>query len=226
VKRISNTLFFLFFISLAGFGPSAWAHTDVTPQEANGMMDANDQLIILDVREVSEYCDPPGHIPGALNYPWNSGVLLERYDELPQDREIVVVCRSGGRSHQAANFLDSQGFLYVYDMLGGMSAWEWETVECVDSDSDGVNDDLDNCPDDYNPSQADSDADGTGNACDLDCPNLDGLNPVNFMDFSILAENWLRTGPGLAGDLDMNEVVNANDLRILADYWLSSCYEE
>ena len=226
MKNILLTLFFLLFVSLTGFGSYAWAHTDVTPQDANDMIDANDQLIVLDVREVSEYCNPPGHIPGALNYPWSSGVLLERYEELPQDREILVVCRSGGRSNQAANFLDSQGFLYVYDMLGGMLAWEWETVVCVDSDGDSVNDDLDNCPNDYNPSQTDSDGDGVGNACDLDCPNLDGLNPVNFIDFSILADNWLLTGSGLAGDLDMNEVVDANDLEIFAGYWLSQCYEE
>jgi hypothetical protein len=38
-------------------------------------------------------------------------------------------------------------------MEGGMSAWEWETVGCIDSEGDGVNDDLDNCPDHHNPGQ-------------------------------------------------------------------------
>jgi DMSO/TMAO reductase YedYZ molybdopterin-dependent catalytic subunit len=95
-----------------------------------------------------------------------------------------------------------------------------------DNDSDGIPDSKDNCPGVYNPTQADSDGDGTGNACDGDCPNLDGLNPVNFTDFAKLAANWLLTWPGLAGDLNENGVVDANDVEIFADYWLSECYEE
>lgn len=95
-----------------------------------------------------------------------------------------------------------------------------------DGDSDGVPDSNDNCPSDYNPSQADSDGDGIGNVCDEDCPNLDGLNPVNFADFSILAGNWLLVDVNLAGDLNKDETVDFNDIEILTDYWLSHCYEK
>jgi rhodanese-related sulfurtransferase len=204
----------------------AWGHTDVSAQEAKAMIDANENLILVDVREVSEYCDPAGHIPGALNYPWNSGVLQQQYEDIPVDGEILVHCRSGYRSNLAAQFLDSKGFLYVYDMLGGFLAWEWETTACVDSDGDGLHDDLDNCPADHNPDQTDSDGDRIGDFCDDDCPNLDGLNPVSFIDFSILAQNWLQTSPGLAGDLDSSQVVDEDDLRIFTDYWLSNCDEE
>ena len=57
------------------------AHTDVTVAEALNMVNNNAQLIVVDVREESsEYCGPLGHIPGALNYPWSSGVLEDRYD--------------------------------------------------------------------------------------------------------------------------------------------------
>ncbi|MHC4617745.1 MAG: molybdopterin-dependent oxidoreductase [Planctomycetota bacterium] len=94
-----------------------------------------------------------------------------------------------------------------------------------DDDNDGVANSMDNCPGTYNPLQADSDGDGTGNACDTDCPNLDGANPVNFVDFSVFADNWKEIGPGLEGDLDQNEVVDANDLAVFKDYWLSNCYE-
>lgn len=96
----------------------------------------------------------------------------------------------------------------------------------TDDDADGIPDSTDNCPSVYNPSQKDSDDDGTGNACDDDCPNLDGVNPVTFRDFSMLADNWQLIGPSLAGDLNMDLVVDVNDLAILTDYWLSDCYEE
>jgi DMSO/TMAO reductase YedYZ molybdopterin-dependent catalytic subunit len=95
-----------------------------------------------------------------------------------------------------------------------------------DGDSDGVPDSIDNCPNDYNPSQADSDGDGIGNVCDEDCPNLDGLNPVNFADFSILANNWLKVDANLTGDLNKDETVDFSDIEIFTAYWLSHCYEE
>ncbi|MFH1717241.1 MAG: rhodanese-like domain-containing protein [Planctomycetota bacterium] len=92
----------------------------------------------VDVREPYEYCGVRGHIPGALNYPWTSGVLRARYEELPKDGPILVVCQSGGRSNAAASFLDSNGFTMVYDMLRGMSVWQWETAPCKYSGGSGT----------------------------------------------------------------------------------------
>ena len=223
--KLSNFFILIIVLSLA-FNSIAPAHTDITSQEAKNMVDSNDQLIVVDVREESEYCATTGHIPGALNYPWNSGILQQRYEELPRDGEILVYCRSGGRSHMASNFLDNNSFLYVYDMLGGFSSWQWETTGCFDSDGDGVNDDLDNCPNNFNPSQRDSDGDGGGDTCDANCPDLDGLNPVNFIDYSFLMQNWQAAGPNIPGDLNKDNFVDINDLAILSHYWLSKCYEQ
>jgi len=111
-------------------GAGGCAHTDVTAGQAQRLITATDDLIIVDVRERSEYCDARGHIPGALNYPYTSGVLEARYQELPKDHPILVVCRSGRRSNLAAELLRSHGFTEVYDMTGGMKAWEWETAPC------------------------------------------------------------------------------------------------
>lgn len=127
-------------------GSCALNHTDVTPQQAQDLINSTDQLIVLDVREVYEYCNAIGHIPGALNYPWKSGILQVRYEELPADRPILVVCRRGNRSNLAANFLVSKGYSLVSDMLGGMQAWLWETELCVDSDDNSINYDLDKYP--------------------------------------------------------------------------------
>ena len=122
----------LFAVALASAAASA--HTDKTPAEIEAMLDAGGDLVVVDVREPSEFCDsiyhPPGHIAGAINMPWNSGYLQAHYGELDPDRATVVVCRSGGRSNAAANFLDGVGFTQVFDMLGGMNAWLWGTVDC------------------------------------------------------------------------------------------------
>lgn len=149
------------------------AHVDVTGEQAKELIDAAHPPTVIDVRETNEYCGSGGHIPGASNYPWNSGVLQAKYEELAADSSILVVCRSGRRSNEAAQFLASRGFSPVYDMIGGMRGWTWKTVGCVDSDRDGLNDDLDNCPGVYNPEQVDSDSDGVGDACDDDRSDLD-----------------------------------------------------
>ena len=127
-----KTVLFLTCVLFIVFIPYASAHTDVTPEQAYELIGSTDDLTVVDVREPSEFCGAGGHIPGAVNYPLTSGVLYDRYEELPMDNPILVVCRSGGRSNQAATFLDSQGFSMVYDMTGGMNAWIWETEPCVE----------------------------------------------------------------------------------------------
>ena len=166
MKRISNIILLYIFLQMFYLPQNAFAHTDLTPLEARELIENNKNLTVIDVREAAnEYCKL-GHIPKALNYPWSSGVLEENYHELPLDGEFLVVCQSGHRSAPAADFLDTQGYLHVYVMEGGMSAWEWKTVGCVDADLDGINDDLDNCPDVSNPGQEDADKDGVGDACE------------------------------------------------------------
>jgi rhodanese-related sulfurtransferase len=97
--------------------------------------DAGGNVVVVDVREPSEYCDSlaavPGHIVGAVNMPWNSGVLQANYGLLDPNDSTIVVCRSGARSNAAANFLDGESFTNVFDMLGGMTAWQHETELCA-----------------------------------------------------------------------------------------------
>jgi rhodanese-related sulfurtransferase len=108
--------------------PAVLSHTELTPQQAKDMIDSNPDIILVDVREDSEFCGE-GHIPGSLNYPWNTGVFQEKYAELPEDADILVICRTGNRSHAAATFLAEQGFTSVYD-IGGITSWDWEILTC------------------------------------------------------------------------------------------------
>lgn len=215
----------VFHILLVGLAQAEIPHSDISVLEANALIASNDDLIIIDVRNDYEYCDPPGHIPGAYNYPAYT-TLQSSYDDFSVDDTILVVCQSGSRSNYAATFLGSKDFKHVYDMEGGTGLWialGYPTVSCVDSDDDEFNDDLDNCPTVFNPAQTDSDGDGIGNVCDNDCPELEGFDLVNIADLAIFSANWQQTGPALAGDLDMDEDVDIEDLRIFVKYWLSTC---
>lgn len=78
--------------------------------------------LVLDVREQSEY--EAGHILNSKLVPM--GKLLERIGELEKyrDRPIVAVCRSGQRSASACALLGKQGFAQVYNLNGGVMAWQ------------------------------------------------------------------------------------------------------
>jgi len=75
---------------------------------------------ILDVRQPEEWAD--AHIPGSTLIPL--GELENRMNELPQNKEIVVVCRSGNRSAQGRDILKQAGFNQVTSMAGGLNEWK------------------------------------------------------------------------------------------------------
>lgn len=91
---------------------------DVFPQEVN---DNASQLCLIDVREESEFFGELGHVPGSQLI--NLSSLPENLKELPKDKSIVFICRSGGRSAQASSFVQQHGFVNVYNMQGGMLMW-------------------------------------------------------------------------------------------------------
>jgi filamentous hemagglutinin family protein len=88
---------------------------------------------------------------------------------------------------------------------------------------DGLGDLCDNCPERLNPSQQDSDADEVGDACECEGANVNGIDPVDFIDLTLLAANWLLTGNALEGDINADEKVDFSDISTVASYWLSNC---
>jgi rhodanese-related sulfurtransferase len=80
----------------------------------------DDNVLLVDVRTPGEY--QLEHIPGSRLLPLS--LLHQRSDELPKDRPIVCVCRSGARSQSAAELLAELGFADVSNLSGGMIGWK------------------------------------------------------------------------------------------------------
>ena len=112
---------------------TTWSYSDITPAEVHSKLADGDTLILLDVREISEYlaghiAEPDGQLPlTPVIMPWSSNVLATVYDRLPTNIDIIVYCQSGGRSALASAFLETNGFSRVYNMTGGFSSWSYET---------------------------------------------------------------------------------------------------
>lgn len=92
---------------------------EITVQELNTALKSGPKPVLLDVREANELENsklddivhiPMGEVPGRLN-------------ELDKNAEIVVVCRTGGRSARITDFLLSSGYTNVKNMVGGMNEW-------------------------------------------------------------------------------------------------------
>jgi rhodanese-related sulfurtransferase len=97
----------------------------ISAEEAKARMDENKDVIILDVRTSEEYNE--GHIENAILIP-NETILDSPPDALPDlNAEILIYCRSGNRSQQAAEKLIDLGYTNVYD-FGGIIDWPYDTV--------------------------------------------------------------------------------------------------
>jgi len=94
---------------------------DISVRELKERMDAGEKLRILDVREPHEW--EQDHITEE-NWPMAS--VPPRINELDKDVELIIHCRSGGRSGQIAMYLKSQGFTKARNLIGGMLAWKAE----------------------------------------------------------------------------------------------------
>lgn len=92
--------------------------TDISPRELQALLAATDPPVVLDVREPWE--QDIARLSATLDIPM--GEVPQRLDELPRDKDIVVMCRSGGRSAKVAEYLDREGYR-VRNLAGGILAW-------------------------------------------------------------------------------------------------------
>ena len=103
------------------FGPQI---PSVTPAEVGP------DAYLLDVRESDEWAG--GHAPGAHHLPMME--VPARMSEVPSDADVVVVCRSGGRSGQVVSYLIGNGWDNVRNLDGGMRSWAAAGRELVSDD--------------------------------------------------------------------------------------------
>jgi rhodanese-related sulfurtransferase len=107
----------------AGSKSAAAEPQKLTAQEAHDRMTGGGERVILDVRTAEEYAE--AHIPGAILLP-NEDIGDARPAELPVlDTEILIYCRSGNRSAQAAEKLAKLGYTNLYD-FGGINDWTYD----------------------------------------------------------------------------------------------------
>jgi sulfur-carrier protein adenylyltransferase/sulfurtransferase len=97
--------------------PSRAGYRDVSPEAAYRERGA---ARLVDVREAAELADT-GFIPGAEHAPL--ATVEERAARWNKDEDIILICRSGGRSGRAAEILVRHGFCRVMNMTGGMNAY-------------------------------------------------------------------------------------------------------
>ena len=102
-----------------GDGFNATGYVDLTPAEANQMIEDNPDLVIIDV---SPYW-AEGHIPGAVSYPLGDGSLDEAIPMLDKMGMYLVYCHGDGPSMEGAQKLVDAGFETVYRLAGNYSAW-------------------------------------------------------------------------------------------------------
>jgi rhodanese-related sulfurtransferase len=97
------------------------AVAEITPTEFVARRERGESLTLLDVREDWEL--GVASVPDVVHIPM--GEVADRLGELDRGREVVVLCRSGRRSLQVANFLQQNGFQAV-NLAGGILAWSRE----------------------------------------------------------------------------------------------------
>lgn len=97
------------------------AAVSISQQEVLRRIDQDGAPLLLDVRTPEEFAS--GHVPGAVNIPYDA--VGQRSGELSaqRDREVVVYCEKGGRAAKASQALADAGFRSIRHLDGDMSAW-------------------------------------------------------------------------------------------------------
>ncbi len=79
------------------------------------------EIQLVDVRTAQEF--NAGHIEGAINIDYTSSDFTEKLQTLDKTKPVAIYCQSGGRSGKASRVMVEEGFVEIYDLIGGFSKW-------------------------------------------------------------------------------------------------------
>ena len=115
----------LFMIIANEFARVTSKYSEINPSEATRML-SHDEPLLLDVREIDEF--RAGYLMGAKHIPL--GQLAAKADQLGEwkDKPVIIYCRSGNRSGVACSQLAKLGFTKLYNLAGGILAWQHENL--------------------------------------------------------------------------------------------------
>lgn len=102
--------------------PAAKKYKNLNPETFDAMRKSEKNAVVLDVRTKEEYDN--GHIPGSTLLDFQSPDFEKQLAKLDKNKTYLVHCASGGRSARACKKMDALNFPKVYNLQGGMSAWE------------------------------------------------------------------------------------------------------
>jgi len=122
LSRFTSLIFPLLFLSI-GCTQSQKSANTITPEQLKQKIDKHENMILIDVRTQPEYTGELGHIKGTVLLPVQDITSWISNYENEKDKEIIMICRSGNRSGRATQYFLDNGFKDVYNMEGGMIAW-------------------------------------------------------------------------------------------------------
>lgn len=118
---MSKSLFILMLSILGFMGCTAQNGSSIDSKEAYGLIKADTNIAILDVRTAKEFAD--GHVAGAVNIDVNQTDFAQKIDQLDRSKTYIVYCRSGRRSRKAVGIMAAKGFKNLYNVSDGFVGW-------------------------------------------------------------------------------------------------------
>ena len=120
-RLIAMVIFTIIFLTFFNNTEASWERVNVETFEEEIMN--NPDALLLDVRTTAEW-EQDGHLEDALLIPHSD--LESRSDELPEDKEelILLYCRSGNRSQEAAETLIDLGYMNIIELASGINGWK------------------------------------------------------------------------------------------------------
>jgi rhodanese-related sulfurtransferase len=102
--------------------------SQISPDEAQNLL-ATKEVSVLDIRTPEEFA--AGHLDGARNLDFYNSNFQSEIAKLDKAKTYLIYCRSGNRSGQAVSLFKNAGFKELYDLRGGISAWQSANLQVV-----------------------------------------------------------------------------------------------